>query len=321
MSVTESFKQRAPGVMAALMHYFPPLDVEGSAAVLGNIWAESKLQAINEGKPTVKGSRGGYGWAQWTGPRRRAAETFWRDRGMNASTDAAQLAFLISELQTTEKRGILAVMRPGTLEERTKAFELAYERAGAKNYPERYKGARLALAAFNANPIRFDGDKLPPQPPVERKWAEDHLAVFEIRAIQQRLKDIGLGAVLGKSGSNKDGVDGSWGPLTAAAIRVLQERKRITPDGHYGPQTKQALAEGFEEPTPPIEKEPSMEAIINLLTSKTLIGIAVAALSPLLSKYGVTDGTIAELVQAAGLALATLGRVTATKTITGAPLS
>src|SRR5215203_1560430 len=99
-----SFERRAPAVMAALMKYLPPLDVAGSAAILGNLYAESRMAAVNEAKPTVKGSRGGYGWAQWTGSRRLAAERFWAERKLDPKTDAAQLAFLIHELQGAEKR-------------------------------------------------------------------------------------------------------------------------------------------------------------------------------------------------------------------------
>lgn len=43
-----------------------------AAAILGNLGHESAgLQPnINEKNPTVKGSKGGYGWGQWTGSRR-----------------------------------------------------------------------------------------------------------------------------------------------------------------------------------------------------------------------------------------------------------
>src|SRR5215203_4414199 len=104
MSALTSFQERAPTVMAQLMKYLPPLDVEGAAAILGNLYAESRMTAINEAKPTVAGSRGGYGWAQWTGSRRLAAERFWAERKLDPKSDAAQLAFLIHELQGAEKR-------------------------------------------------------------------------------------------------------------------------------------------------------------------------------------------------------------------------
>lgn len=311
------FQQEAPKIMGALMARFG-LTVEEAAAILGNLGHESgAFKQMQELRPTVQGSAGGLGIAQWTGPRRRQYTTFCSAKGLDSYTVNAGTAFLIHELETTERRGIPAVKRPGTLEDKVKAFENAFERSGVKSYASRNKFAHLALDAYAAKPVVVPVEPspgLPADPTPEhkaRQWAEQTLAPFEIKAIQQRLHALGLGSIVGP-------VDGLIGPHWAAALSALQYRAGLTVDGRYGPATKEVLARGFDQPLP---KEPSMEAITNVLTSKTLIGIAVAALSPLLSKYGVTDGTIAELVQAVGLALATLGRVTATKTITGAPLS
>jgi peptidoglycan hydrolase-like protein with peptidoglycan-binding domain len=322
--VVASYKRRAPAVMGALMHYFPGLDAEGAAAILGNLWAESGLQAINEKNPTVPGSRGGFGWPQWTASRRRDAETFWRERGMDPATDPAQLAFLIFELQGKEKRGITAVMRPGTLDQRTKAFELAFERAGVKNYPERYKGARWALDAYNANPVTVPVDPSKPAPvPVERKWAEQRLAHFEIRAIQKRLDEIGFGHMLGRTGPNKDGVDGAWGPLTAGAIFALQTRAGITADGHYGPETQRALAAGIvdRDTTPPPATDDLITqgitrmfgTLLSFIGPKTLFGLAVSFAAPYAAKYGIGEASLNAIVQDIGLLFAAYGSFDASK--------
>ena len=53
---------------------------------------------INEKNPTVAGSRGGFGLAQWTGPRRRAYESFAAQRGVDPADTDAQLDFLMTEL-------------------------------------------------------------------------------------------------------------------------------------------------------------------------------------------------------------------------------
>lgn len=66
------------------------------------------------------------------------------------------------------------------------------------------------------------------------KWAEDVLAPFEVEAIQKRLRELGYFTV-GK-------VDGKWGPATMGALIALQATAGITQDGHYGPETKAALA-------------------------------------------------------------------------------
>jgi peptidoglycan hydrolase-like protein with peptidoglycan-binding domain len=319
-----SFVKRAPAVMAALIHHCR-IDIEGSAAVLGNLWAESKLQAVNEGKPLVAGSLGGFGWAQWTGPRRRAAFKFWSDHKMDPNSDAAQLAFLIHEL-LQRRDDITAVMRPGTLEERTRAFELAFERAHKdhKNYPARYQGARMALAAYYAAPATYEG-KLPAAPE-PRQWAEDKLAAFEIRAIQARLKEIGLGNHLGTNGKSQDGVDGLWGAHTTAAIVAFQKLAGITADGHWGPQTQAALARGLEEPKAP-QPAPSDDvgraieegltkmfgSLISLVGGKTLLSLAVALVAPYAARYGIGEESLNKIVADLALLGAAFGSADATR--------
>jgi len=59
---------------------------------------------VNEANPIVEGSRGGYGLYQLTGPRRRQYEALADRAGRDYSDPELQLDFLMSELQTTEKR-------------------------------------------------------------------------------------------------------------------------------------------------------------------------------------------------------------------------
>lgn len=47
---------------------------------------------------------------------------------------------------------------------------------------------------------------------------------------------------LGTSGAAGDGIDGSFGPLTNAAVRTFQGQHGLTPDGIIGPKTWPALA-------------------------------------------------------------------------------
>lgn len=48
-----------------------------AAAIIGNAGHESGgFKDLQEKKPLVKGSRGGYGIMQWTGPRRREYEDY-----------------------------------------------------------------------------------------------------------------------------------------------------------------------------------------------------------------------------------------------------
>lgn len=80
-------------------------------AFVANAEDESGLRSdINERKPIVPGSRGGYGLMQWTGPRRKQLEAFAASRDVPVSDMGAQVDFLINELNTTEKRAASRIM-------------------------------------------------------------------------------------------------------------------------------------------------------------------------------------------------------------------
>lgn len=80
-------------------------------AFIMNFQDESGLNpGINEANPIVPGSRGGFGLAQWTGPRRRALEQFASQRGAPASDTDTQLDFLMTELQGPESGAFQAIM-------------------------------------------------------------------------------------------------------------------------------------------------------------------------------------------------------------------
>lgn len=156
------FETDAPWAMEKLIEDFS-FSVEDAAAVMGNAGHESlgftTLQEIN---PTVKGSRGGYGWFQWTGPRRRAFETYCTRNNLNPSSREANYAFLFVELSGSEKSAIAKTKAAKGLQAKTKAFELAFERSGIKHYPSRYQWAEEALKAYtNRKPLET------PQKPVE----------------------------------------------------------------------------------------------------------------------------------------------------------
>ena len=162
------FERVAPWAMDKLMADFG-FSLLGAAAIMGNAGHESggleKLQEIN---PTVKGSRGGYGWFQWTGPRRREYEAYCERNGFDPASDIANYKFLFVELKSTEKKAIAAVKNARTLDEKTVAFEKAFERAGIKHYPSRKQWALKALHAWEAH--HEAGGKIEdpkePEPPV-----------------------------------------------------------------------------------------------------------------------------------------------------------
>lgn len=149
------FEDKAPKIMADLLKDFPEWGPEDAAADLGNAGHECAgfTDLIEfDGKD---GGRGGVGWYQWTGPRRRAYEAYCNRNGLDKFSDTANYAFHFVELKGLldgydESRTINAVKTAVGLEAKTIAFEKAYERAGVKHYDRRYAYAKRALDAWNA---------------------------------------------------------------------------------------------------------------------------------------------------------------------------
>lgn len=164
------FTEKAPRIMRLFMQDFSLSD-ESAAAILGNIGHEcGGFQLMQELKPTVKGSRGGYGWVQWTGPRRRAYEAYCARAKLNPASDEANYAYMFVELTSTEKGAITALKNAVGLPAKVKAFENSYERAGVKHYPSRIKYAEQALAAFKAqdsSAVLKPPVVIPPPPDIE----------------------------------------------------------------------------------------------------------------------------------------------------------
>jgi hypothetical protein len=151
MTAEATFRAKAPKIMRNLMVDFA-ISAEDAAAIVGNLGHESKgLTDLQEDKPTVKGSRGGFGWAQWTGKRRLAYEAYCKRTCKNPASDEANYAYLFLELkgiEGTEKAALSKLQAATTLEAKTKAFELAFLRAGIKHYPSRIQWAKVALDAY-----------------------------------------------------------------------------------------------------------------------------------------------------------------------------
>ena len=161
------FTDKAPGIMDRLMRDFN-LSTADAAAILGNLGHESAgFEKLQEIRPTVKGSRGGYGWAQWTGPRRKAFEAYARELGLDISSDEANYRFLAYELKTTEAGAIRSVRAARGMSAKIEAFEETFERAGVKNYASRERYAALALNAYlAAKAAQSPVTAMPPPPDI-----------------------------------------------------------------------------------------------------------------------------------------------------------
>lgn len=157
---TTLFRQKAPGIMRSLMSDFG-LSVDDAAAILGNIGHEcGGFSLMQEVKPLIPGSKGGYGWCQWTGSRRRDFEAYCSRNGLDPASDKANYGFLFVELNGAEgARSLPAVIAARTLRDKTIAFSDNFLRPGIKHHDSRYVWAQRAKAAYLAQP-----DKTPSAP-------------------------------------------------------------------------------------------------------------------------------------------------------------
>lgn len=142
------FDERAPVVMAELMKLFDFNAVQ-AAAVLGNIGQESGgfLYLHEHGQPE---GRGGYGWCQWTGPRRKTFLAWCEKMRLDWHSDEANMGYLAHELEHEYKSTVAAVLKTNTLKDAVRAFERNFERAGVPAYANRDKWAARAMRAYMA---------------------------------------------------------------------------------------------------------------------------------------------------------------------------
>ena len=104
----------------------------------GNFAVESGFDpGINEAAPVVPGSRGGFGLAQWTGPRRRQLENFAASQGRDVSDPEAQLDFLMWELGNTERAAGQAIMAAQTPEDAARIVSERFLRPGVPHLDRR----------------------------------------------------------------------------------------------------------------------------------------------------------------------------------------
>lgn len=140
------FQELAPAIMGRLMDDFD-ITHEDAAAIVGNLAHECDgFDTLQEMRPLVPGSRGGYGWAQWTGPRRRQYEAWCKRKGYKGDEFEANYSFLFRELIGPEGRALPATKRAVGLAEKTEVFMETFLRPGIPHLPGRIFYAKKALA-------------------------------------------------------------------------------------------------------------------------------------------------------------------------------
>jgi hypothetical protein len=142
------FAGKAPDLMGYLIERYGLADFQ-AAGIAGNLGHESngftELHELSQPE-----NRGGYGWCQWTGPRRADFVHFCTIKELDWKSDKANVAYLLHDLDHEYKSSVAAVAKTKTLADATTAFERNYERAGVVAMDSRIHWAQRALAAYKA---------------------------------------------------------------------------------------------------------------------------------------------------------------------------
>lgn len=148
------FDDYAPRIMARLTADFQFTDPDDPAAIVGNLAHEcAGFETLQEIRPMVPGSRGGFGWAQWTGPRRLQYEAWCARKGWKGDEFEANYSFLYRELIGPEAHALETLAAAGGLAAKTEAFMLGFLRPGIPHLDSRIRWAvkARALAAGGAS--------------------------------------------------------------------------------------------------------------------------------------------------------------------------
>lgn len=246
------------------------------AGLFGNFGVESaEFTARQEIKPTVKGSKGGIGWVQWTGMgtaakpgRRRQFETFAAayDLKSEAGYDEACYAFSVWELTHTESAALAALKRTTTVDSATLCVMTKYERPGIPHKERRLALGRAALDVLGgaaSKPAKVD--------------IYDGQPHDEVSRVQSLLREKGYFEV--------GNVDGRWGPRAAGAVGTARMDLGL-PDGKIDDAFLVALLKAGQRPVSKaratataedLKAAPAVKSGQNLVTAgKTIVGTAIA---------------------------------------------
>lgn len=224
MPATGSWEVRGGWVVRALMVDLD-LKMENSAGLVGNLGGESGgFDDLQEKRPTVPGSAGGRGWAQWTGysatnNRRKLFEEWCAQNGLDPDSDEGNYRYLVHELQTTERSALAKIRDANGLTEATRAAHIYYERSGDQSWSETNRRLVWAQRALTG----AKDDHPAPSPAPEKPRARGNPAVVEglVLVLQNYLVDTGYL-------DNADGraLDGLSGKNTVDALARFQRDHR-----------------------------------------------------------------------------------------------
>jgi|GEM_PF-1993199 len=206
-----------------------------AAGIVGSLAHESGgFQNLQEIAPLVPGSRGGFGYAQWTGPRRRAFEEFVAANGLDPTSYEANYGFLVHELRNTPEGKVLDTLRSAvSADDATQIFTARFLRPGIVHLDSRIRWAR-GVAGGDVEPVApGSGGPVVPQ----RYTLAASGILTDPKTYQFR------------SGADADGVTeplsraSEWDEILAGEF-IVHERSdglRYVADGHHRLQLAQRL--------------------------------------------------------------------------------
>jgi hypothetical protein len=155
-----AFQEIGPRIKSDLMRDFQ-LAPEQAAGIVGNLAHESGgFGTLQEIKPMIPRSRGGFGYAQWTGPRRRQFESWAAENKLDPSSYEANYGFLKHELANTgEGRVLDRIRQTNDPAQATRIFSDVFLRPGIPGMGSREKWTQRALG-FSQQP----GNQAAPMP-------------------------------------------------------------------------------------------------------------------------------------------------------------
>lgn len=226
-----------------------------------NMQDESGLNpGINEQNPTVPGSRGGFGLAQWTGPRRDALESYAVNAGRPVGDAETQLDFLMSELAGPEKAAAQSIMSTRTPGDAAAAIASDFLRPAPEHLERRVAdytgGAGVAMESANlpmdmarigelsellGNPYASEGQKAVAQALIQQQiQGADPMRAMEMQRSQQQLQ-------LGQMEMDAFGKPEQMSPYQQAQIDM--QRAEFERDGLEGGAARVGAQEILEDGT------------------------------------------------------------------------
>lgn len=127
------------------------MTTEQAAGFVGNLWHETGgFKFMQELKPTVKGSKGGLAFAQWTGDRRNDFESLLKELGdLPAESYEGNWAMISEEFDTTEKSALNKILNTDSVVEAARATSNHYLRPGKPQLNKRVSAAEDIYKRYN----------------------------------------------------------------------------------------------------------------------------------------------------------------------------